>query len=208
MANQIEGVKERLLQCATNEFMEKGYADASLRRIAAAANTSTSSIYVRFGDKAGLFSAILEDACDSFLQCYQDGIDCFNQLGPDMPVPEMMDFKKVRMEQMVDAIYAHYDAFKLLVFKAESSTFSNFLHRLADIECSQTERYIEAIHFDLLSSGKLSRELIHTLSSAYWSGIFEIVGRNMTREEAQVYFLTLRRFFMCGWMDLLLPPKE
>ena len=60
MAKQIEGVAERILAAAKEEFLDKGYVDASLRTIAAAAETSTNSIYVRFGDKEGLFSAIVE----------------------------------------------------------------------------------------------------------------------------------------------------
>lgn len=55
MAKQIEGVGERILACAKEKFLEKGYTDASLRTIAAAAETSTNSIYVRFGDKEGCF---------------------------------------------------------------------------------------------------------------------------------------------------------
>lgn len=34
MAKQIEGVYEKLFACATREFLEKGYKDASLREIA------------------------------------------------------------------------------------------------------------------------------------------------------------------------------
>lgn len=51
MAKQIEGVSERILDCAKAEFLDKGYTEASLRSIAAAADTSTNSIYVRFKDK-------------------------------------------------------------------------------------------------------------------------------------------------------------
>lgn len=35
MAKQIEGVYENIIACATKEFLNKGYADASLRTIAA-----------------------------------------------------------------------------------------------------------------------------------------------------------------------------
>ena len=38
MAKQIEGVAERILTAAKQEFLEKGYVDASLRTIATAAN--------------------------------------------------------------------------------------------------------------------------------------------------------------------------
>lgn len=60
MAKQIEGVYEKILECAKNEFLKNGYNDASLRTIAANADTSTQSIYVRFHNKEGLFTAIVE----------------------------------------------------------------------------------------------------------------------------------------------------
>ena len=47
MAKQIEGVYENVLRCARQEFLEKGFALASLRDIAKAAGTSTGSIYTR-----------------------------------------------------------------------------------------------------------------------------------------------------------------
>ena len=68
MAKQIEGVAERILTAAEQEFLEKGYVDASLRTIATAANTSTNSIYVRFGDKEGLFSAIVEPVLSEMIE--------------------------------------------------------------------------------------------------------------------------------------------
>lgn len=43
MAKQIEGVYENIIACATKEFLNKGYADASLRTIATEAHTTTGS---------------------------------------------------------------------------------------------------------------------------------------------------------------------
>lgn len=205
MANQIKGVTEQLLSCAAKEFFEKGYADASLRKISEAANTSTSSIYVRFGDKAGLFSAIVDGACDDFLKMCEEEIETFNKNSSDMPFDDMISYKMGMMDRVLDSIYDHFEAFKLLSSKAESSAFSNFIHRIAKLEAAQTQRYIQAIHNDALDSGRLSLSLLQTLASAYWTGVFEIVVRDMNREEAKTYFLQLKRFFRCGWEDLFSP---
>lgn len=62
MTKPIEGVSERILSCAKEGLLEKGYADASLRTIAAKAETTTGSIYSRFRDKEGLFGALVEPA--------------------------------------------------------------------------------------------------------------------------------------------------
>ena len=59
MTKPIEGVSERILSCAKEGFLEKGYADASLRTIAAKAETTTGSIYSRFRDKEGLFGTLV-----------------------------------------------------------------------------------------------------------------------------------------------------
>lgn len=39
MTKPIEGVSEKILACAKEEFLEKGYSEASLRTIAAKADT-------------------------------------------------------------------------------------------------------------------------------------------------------------------------
>lgn len=51
MTKPVEGVSEKILACAREEFLEKGYSDASLRTIAAKADVTTGSIYSRFGGK-------------------------------------------------------------------------------------------------------------------------------------------------------------
>lgn len=71
MAKQIEGVYENIIACATKEFLNKGYVDASLRTIATEAHTTTGSIYTRFGDKEGLFEAIVGKQYDKIIEMYK-----------------------------------------------------------------------------------------------------------------------------------------
>src|SRR5262245_27299195 len=52
--------KQRLLTAATNEFVERGVAGARVDRIAAAAKANKRLIYKYFGDKDGLFDAVLD----------------------------------------------------------------------------------------------------------------------------------------------------
>lgn len=60
MRQETEGVTEALLESAKKEFLKYGFRDASLRRISANSGVSTNSIYTRFKDKAGLFSAVVK----------------------------------------------------------------------------------------------------------------------------------------------------
>lgn len=62
MRRETAGVTESLLQAAKEEFLTYGFHDASMRRISAACGVSTNSIYTRFGDKSGLFTAIVQES--------------------------------------------------------------------------------------------------------------------------------------------------
>jgi AcrR family transcriptional regulator len=52
--------KQRLLKAATKEFVERGVAGARVDRIAAKAQANKRLIYDYFGDKDGLFDAVLD----------------------------------------------------------------------------------------------------------------------------------------------------
>src|ERR671912_2062343 len=57
-----EMTRQNIVAVATKEFAEKGYSGARVDEIAARTNTSKRMIYYYFGDKEGLFVAVLEEA--------------------------------------------------------------------------------------------------------------------------------------------------
>ncbi|MBV8937359.1 MAG: TetR/AcrR family transcriptional regulator, partial [Alphaproteobacteria bacterium] len=57
-----EGTRRDILKIATEEFAENGFNGARVDRIAARTHTSKRMLYYYFGDKEGLFIAVLEQA--------------------------------------------------------------------------------------------------------------------------------------------------
>ena len=60
--NDPEGTRRNIIAVATAEFAEKGFSGARVDEIAARTSTSKRMIYYYFGDKEGLFVAVLEEA--------------------------------------------------------------------------------------------------------------------------------------------------
>jgi AcrR family transcriptional regulator len=56
-----EGVRKNIIEIATEEFAANGYNGARVDEIAARTNTSKRMLYYYFGDKEGLFRAVLEE---------------------------------------------------------------------------------------------------------------------------------------------------
>ena len=158
MAKQIEGVSERILQCAKEEFLKNGYKDASLRVIAAAAGTSTNSIYVRFQDKQGLFRAIVEPAVDGMMKMFMDIQETFHQFDEQKQVETMGKYTADGMENIIDYIYENFDAFRLVLDASYGTEFQNFVDDLTRIEVEYTYKYMEVIGCESIRSGLVTEE--------------------------------------------------
>ena len=134
MAKQIEGVSERVLACAKAEFLDKGYTEASLRTIAAAAGTSTNSIYVRFKDKEGLFSAIVELVLSEMLRRFLLIQEDFCRMDPAAQSAHMTEYVDGGTMELVDYMYDHLDEFRLLLDASYGTRFHHFADELVRIE--------------------------------------------------------------------------
>lgn len=134
MAKQIEGVSERILNCAKEEFLDKGYTDASLRVIAAAAETSTNSIYVRFKDKEGLFSAIVEPVLNEMIERFLKIQETFYHMDQASQRAHMAEYADGGTMELVQYMYEHLDEFRLLLDASYGTRFHNFVDELVRIE--------------------------------------------------------------------------
>ena len=178
MAKQKAGVYDKVLECAKEEFLSKGFLDASLRTIAQAADTSTGSIYTRFGDKEGLFRAIAEPVVDQFKAMFRRVQEDFHQLSEEEQRADMGQYTAHPQEEMLDYIYDHFDVFRLLLDGAHGTRFSCFLDELVDIEVEYTYKYMEVIGCESVKSGLVTEEFIHIIVTAYFNGMFEVVRHN------------------------------
>jgi AcrR family transcriptional regulator len=64
-------VREALLETARNQFLARGFASVTIRQIAAAAGSSPATIHYHFGDKLGLYRAMLEEAFEPVAEALQ-----------------------------------------------------------------------------------------------------------------------------------------
>lgn len=202
MAKQIEGVYEAVLDCAKKEFLEKGYKDASLRTIAQEANTSTGSIYTRFGDKEGFFCAIVEPAANGLKKMFLEIQEKFHSFDKEAQLAEMGQYTSLHQMEMLDYIYDHFDVFRLLLDCAEGTQFSRFVEELVEIEVDYTYKYMEVIGCKSVKSGLVTEEFVHIVVTAYFNGMFEVVRHNMDKASAVKYVRLLNRYHMQGFSTI------
>ena len=81
----------------------------------------------------------------------------------------------------------------------------NFIHDLSTIDAECYRNYIEATGSDAFTSGRASENLLHLLSSGFYSSLLELVVHNISREDAEKDMARLRKFYTVGWEHILHP---
>ena len=210
MANRVEGVTEKLLECAMQEFLANGYNGASMRTIAENAGTTPRSIYTRYEDKEGLFCALVDDPAAELMDFFERHMQAYSQ----RPVEKQRELfhdedfdleHKGYMQSIIDLMYDRFEAFKLLICCAEGTKYADFIEDIADLDEKYTLKYIEDTGNDVISSGRAGTRLIHLLCSSYMYGFFEVIRHDMTKDEAQKHISQLQDFFTHGWDKLFNP---
>ena len=202
MAKQIEGVSERILNCAKAEFMDRGYTEASLRSIAAAADTSTNSIYVRFKDKEGLFSTIVEPVLSEMTERFLKIQEAFHHMERTAQAAHMAEYADGGTAELVDYMYDHLDEFRLLLDASYGTRFHNFVDELVRIEVEYTYKYMEAMGYAARLGGAMPEKLLHIVTTSRFESIFEVIRHGMSREEAAEYIELLSRYHRTGFMAI------
>ena len=213
MAKRIEGVTENLLTCATEEFLARGYMDASLRTISQKAGTTPRSIYTRYGDKEGLFGALAEPAAAHLKELFEYYMGGYHK----KPVEDQKklfhdtDFDieyKGYIEDIVSYMYDHWNECRLLICCSEGSRYAEFVDEAVAVYEKYTLLYIDHTGNDVISSGRAKPELIHLLCSSFVHGFFEVVRHDMNRHDAIIYLNQLQEFYTCGWDNLFNPQEK
>lgn len=196
---------QKIMAEGKKEFLEKGFKDASLRNIVKRAGVTTGAFYGYYPDKEALFEALVSPAVEGLKELFLSAQKDFDGLPQDTKEESVFEYSSDKLGKFIAYIYDHFAEFKLLITCADGTAFSDFVHTLVEIEVEYTVKFIASTGNDALTSGRVTPALLHILSSAFFSAVFEVVEHDMTREEADRYIGSLMQFFTAGWDTILYP---
>ena len=192
-----------LLEAGKREFLEKGFQGASLRNIAASLGVTTGAIYGYYSDKEAIFDALVADPAQELLDRYREIQTAYAMRPLEEQISGLPEIPEAESSWMLDHIYDHIDAFKLITCAAGGTRYAHYLDTLAEIEDNAGRVLVDK----MLAAGypiqPIDDELIHIMSTALFTGMFETVRHDMPREKASQYIKQLRDFYSAGWFKIL-----
>ncbi|MDR1040604.1 MAG: TetR/AcrR family transcriptional regulator [Deltaproteobacteria bacterium] len=198
-----ERTRELIMDSGRKEFLNVGYQKASLRAIARNAGQTTGAIYAHFRDKRDLFDALTRPVTDVLEAMFVEAQGEHFGLVETGEAHRSLELSTEKLRIFMGYIYDNLDSFRLLSAGAEGASVADFIRRLVDLNTAGTVEYLKAIRDAGGNPGAPDPEILHILTTCYFTAAFEPVVRGMTRGEAESYIETIARFFNAGWESLL-----
>ena len=194
-----EDIKENIICSARREFLDHGYAEASLRVIAEKAGLTKGAIYSYFESKDALFCELVAPAL-RFIENefqYDKSCDITRENASELFESNVQGFRK-----HTQAVLDNYESFKLLLFCAAGSSLQDYkeriIQRYAQNFCARLSHFTQKKN----SKGFISEMFVHTLAATYISFLEELVLHEPNRTEADDYAVQMA-IFVCSGIDKL-----
>ena len=170
------------------EFLAKGFKDASLRHIVKEAGFTQGAFYGYYPDKAALSTALVSPAADGLVEQFKAAQKAHFDLGRRGSRRTRAEACRRRIcGRFVGYLYDNFDAFKLIICCSGGTRYEHFVHDLVELELEQTARFYEEVAAQGGPENRISPELQHMITSAYFTAVFETVAHDMPRERALSY---------------------
>lgn len=195
--------QKKILEIGKKEFLQKGFKDASLRGIVKEAGFTQGAFYGYYPDKEALFTALVSEVADGLVEQFKKAQEIYFDLIEKENTKISRDLSVEHLNTFVNYIYDHFEVFKLVICCAEGTKYENYIHDLVELEVSVSKKYYQLLEEAGKLEGRVSDDLHHMITSAYFTAVFETVVHDMSREEAMKYIREIAVFFNCGWEGLM-----
>lgn len=199
--------KIRLIESAKTEFAEKGYMKASLRKICANAGVTTGALYFFFKDKEDLFAAIVGQPLDELKQILIGHFTVEKELTMSEVYEHINNGHDEFSAALIHHLYANYDAFILLITKAQGSHFDNCVDEMVDM----TEAAYRAMSENIARQmpGKcVNSYMLHWLTHMIIDAFIHLITHEPDEKKALGIMSRIMNFLVSGFIGLALDDKE
>lgn len=202
---QDKETRNKLLFSAREEFMEKGYMNASLRNICKKAGVTTGALYFFFEDKNALFEAVTKETIDSIYQIMQIHFEREKEMAAKglifEPVLEEENNDLEDSVQIIHHMYLKRDDILLALTKSQGSS----MEHIVDIFIETVEEHYRMIAKGMQQAypGKVMDDnFIHWLAHMHIDAFVYMIT-HIENEADAIKFMTQAVTYMeTGWYGL------
>ncbi len=197
-----KATKEKLLDSAKREFLEKGYMKASLRTICKNAGVTTGALYFFFQDKEDLLKELVEEPLKGLMVLIQQHFSEEMEHNAGMASPDADSRDISAAKEIVRFLYQYYDVFLILLTKSQGSSYEDMVSRFAD-RMEEHYKILSARAAEKVNVPKPDEYVIHWMTHVQTYAFVHLVTYEPDVEKALDYIGKIVVFLVSGWNGLL-----
>lgn len=198
-----KATREKLLDSAKHEFLEKGYMKASLRTICKNAGVTTGALYFFFQDKEDLLKQLVEEPLKGLALIVKQHLS--EELEMESPVLEIdADSRDIAAaREIVQFMYLHYDVFLILLTKSQGSAYEDIVSRFADWGENHYNMLVERLS-QKCGVPKPEHYVIHWMTHMQIDAFTHLLTHEPDEKKAVRHIEEIVVFLLSGWNGLIL----
>lgn len=194
MALRDHSLDDKIITAAREEFSEKSYSGASLRKIAEKAGATVGAIQTRYKSKDELFGHLLKPLLDGIEALFQNARSEY-YLGAE---EDFLAGLKISMQHesaaILHLIFDHYEEAILLLCRSAGSSFEHYFDGLVQSKVKESAAFFRAEGVD-----DIDEKLLGLLISVQFDSYRRIVAESPDRKTAERYMDAMMVYHFGGW---------
>ena len=194
MALRNHLLDDKITTAAREEFLEKGYTGASLRKIAEKAGVTVGAIQTRYRSKDELFVCLLKPFLDEIRALFQDTrADYYSGANMDF-LTGLKSSMQHESAAILRLIFDHYEDAILLLCRSTGSSLEHCFDGIVQSKITESIAFFQKAGF-----AGVDEKLLGLLISAQFDSYRRIVIECSDRETAEQYMESLMTYHFGGW---------
>lgn len=202
MALRDHSLDDKITAAAMEEFSSKGYAGASLRKIAEKAGVTVGAIQTRYSSKDELFASLVKQLLDDIEAMFR-GVKADYYSGAEK---DLLSQLKTSMRHESDAIlhliFAHYEQAVLLFYRSAGSALAHYFDKVVQSKIDESIAF-----FCAAGCTGVDEMLLGMLISTQFESYRRIVADCPDARCAEQCMQSLMTYHFGGWAALFASKK-
>ena len=183
-----------VLTVAKQEFLEKGFENASIRSIGEKAGMTSAALYRHAKSKEDLFCQLVDPFVNEFMnRCMKHKKQSYNMIDNNN---DLFNVNDNEIAIFIDLSDKYQEEMKLVFCRSAGTKYETFIHEFIEMQQNEMEKVLA--YMKNLTSNEL-----HVFLSSYTAAILEPIIHNYTKEETKECLLKIQDFFTPGWMNIM-----
>lgn len=203
MSYDYNQTHENILKSARKQFAEKGFRDASIRKICSDAGVTNGAFYSHFKSKEDLLGSIISPRIKALTDLYSSEKELF--LDIKSPDDILNAFKKSYSSYSKAIIYVcgYREEFLLLIDSCEGSEYDGFLDMLIDEETENTMEFLSRSKRFIKNPENVTENIARLGASFMIETIFDGLKNGLSADEIIKETAVVSEYCIAGYRHML-----